>query len=202
MIISDIIDAILEWMTPLEIFATIFTLICVWLTVKRNIWCWPMGIIGVSAYFFVFFENQLYADAGLQIIFLIQSIYGWYFWVYGKNEDIENVPIRRLKLTEQILTLSFCVILIFTIGWLSATFTDTDVAYLDAMVASISLIANLLLARKIVDNWSLWMFVDVVYVGLFIYKELYLTAGLYVVFFFMATTGLIQWRKEWLAQEA
>ncbi|MCR9287667.1 MAG: nicotinamide riboside transporter PnuC [Bacteroidetes bacterium] len=202
MIISDIIDAILEWMTPLEIFATIFTLICVWLTVKRNIWCWPMGIIGVSAYFFVFFENQLYADAGLQIIFLIQSIYGWYFWVYGKNEDIENVPIRRLKLTEQILTLSFCVILIFTIGWLSATFTDTDVAYLDAMVASISLIANLLLARKIIDNWPLWMFVDVVYVGLFIYKELYLTAGLYVVFFFMATTGLIQWRKEWLAQEA
>jgi nicotinamide mononucleotide transporter len=202
MIISDIIDAILEWMTPLEIFATIFTLICVWLTVKRNIWCWPMGIIGVSAYFFVFFENQLYADAGLQIIFLIQSIYGWYFWVYGKNEDIENVPIRRLKLTEQILTLSFCVILIFTIGWLSATFTDTDVAYLDAMVASISLIANLLLARKIIDNWPLWIFVDVVYVGLFIYKELYLTAGLYVVFFFMATTGLIQWRKEWLAQEA
>jgi nicotinamide mononucleotide transporter len=92
--------------------------------------------------------------------------------------------------------------LTFTVGWLSSTFTDTDVAYLDALVASISLIANLLLARKVIDNWPLWMFVDVFYVGLFIYKELYLTAGLYVVFFFMATTGLIQWRKEWLAQEA
>lgn len=202
MIISDIIDAILTWMTPLEIFATIFTLTCVWLTVKRNIWCWPMGIIGVSAYFFVFIQNKLYADAGLQVIFLLQSIYGWYFWVYGKNEDIENVPIRRLTSKEQMITLLLIIVLVFTIGWLSATFTDTDVAYLDAMVASISLIANLLLARKIIDNWPLWMFVDVFYVGLFIYKELYLTAGLYVVFFFMATTGLIQWRKEWLAQEA
>lgn len=199
---SDIISAILEWMTPLEIFATIFTLLCVWFTVKRNILCWPFGIIGVSAYFFVFYQSKLYADAGLQVIFLIQSIYGWYFWAYGKTEDIEHVPIRRLTLKEQMITLLLTAALIFLIGWLSATFTDTDVAYLDAMVASISLIANLLLARKIIDNWPLWMFVDVVYVGLFIYKELYLTAGLYVVFFFMATTGLIQWRKEWLAQKA
>jgi nicotinamide mononucleotide transporter len=199
---SDIISVILEWMTPLEIFATIFTLLCVWFTVKRNIWCWPFGIVGVSAYFFVFYQNKLYADAGLQIVFLIQSIYGWYFWVYGKAEDIDNVPIRKLLPKEQLLTLLTIGVLTFTVGWLSSTFTDTDVAYLDALVASISLIANLLLARKVIDNWPLWMFVDVFYVGLFIYKELYLTAGLYVVFFFMATTGLIQWRKEWLAQEA
>ena len=198
----DLISAILEWMTPLEIFATFFTLICVWFTVKRNILCWPFGIIGVSAYFFVFYQNKLYADAGLQIIFLIQSIYGWYFWIYGKEEDIKNVPIRKLNLHEQMIMYISILILTFIVGWLSITFTDTDVAYLDALVASTSLIANLLLARKIIDNWPLWIFVDVIYVGLFIYKELYLTAGLYVIFFFMATTGLIQWRREWKAQKA
>lgn len=187
-------------MTPLEIFATFFTLICVWLTVKRNVWCWPMGIIGVSAYFFVFIQNQLYADAGLQILFLAQSIYGWYFWIYGKKETEDHVPVRRLTPREMLWTGVIILGLIGLVGFLSKTFTNTDVAYLDATVASISLVANLLLARKIIDNWVLWIFVDVIYVGLFLYKELYLTAGLYVVFFFMSVSGLIQWRKAWLAE--
>ena len=77
-------------MSYLEVFATVFTLICVWLTVKRSIWCWPAGIIGVSAYFFVFYQSKLYADMGLQVIFLAQSIYGWYFWLHGKEEDKEE----------------------------------------------------------------------------------------------------------------
>ncbi len=188
-------------MSYLEVFATVFTLICVWLTVKRSIWCWPAGIIGVSAYFFVFYDSKLYADMGLQIIFLAQSIYGWYFWVHGKEEDHDNVPIRLLNLKERLLALALIAALILTIGTLTARYTDTDVAYLDAMVASISLVANLLLARKILDNWVLWIFVDVVYVGLFYYKELYLTSALYLVFFFMATAGFIQWRKEWRLQE-
>lgn len=138
---------------------------------------------------------------GLQVIYLGQSIYGWYFWLYGKKEDLDNVPIRRLSLKEIGLASISILAMIAIIGYLSATFTDTDVAYLDASVASISLVANMLLARKIIDNWVLWIFVDVVYVGLFIYKGLYLSAGLYAVFFFMAISGLIHWRKEWLKQK-
>ena len=188
-------------MSILEIVAVFFTLICVALTVVRNVWCWPMGIIGVSAYFFLFYENKLYADMGLQVIYLLQSIYGWYFWIYGKKEDLEEVPIRRLDKKEIGLALISILAMILLIGYLSSTFTDTDVAYLDASVASISLVANMLLARKIIDNWVLWIFVDVVYVGLFIYKDLYLSAGLYVLFFFMATAGLIRWRREWIKQK-
>lgn len=139
---------------------------------------------------------------GLQVIFLVQSIYGWYFWLHGKEEDHNQVPIRLLNTRERLLTGGLAALLIITIGSLTAHFTDTDVAYLDATVASISLIANLLLARKILDNWALWIFVDVIYVGLFFYKELYLTSALYLVFFFMATAGLMQWRKEWQLQKA
>lgn len=139
---------------------------------------------------------------GLQVIFLIQSIYGWYFWLHGKKEDHEEVPIRLLNNKERVLTGIMLLLLITSIGFFTATFTDTDVAYLDASVASISLIANLLLARKILDNWVLWIFVDAVYVGLFYYKELYLTSALYLVFFFLATAGFLQWRKEWRLQKA
>jgi nicotinamide mononucleotide transporter len=189
-------------MSYLEIFATLFTLICVWLTVRRSIWCWPTGIIGVSAYFFVFFQNQLYADMGLQVIFLVQNIYGWYYWLHGKDGNEHDVPIRLLHPQERWWTALSIAGLAAIIGTFTHTFTNTDVAYLDATVASISLVANLLLARKVLDNWVLWILVDVVYVGLFYYKELYLTAGLYLVFFFMATSGFLQWRKEWQLQKA
>lgn len=187
-------------MSTLEIIAVIFTLICVALTVVRNVWCWPIGIIGVSAYFFLFYQNKLYADMGLQVIYFAQGVYGWYFWIYGKNADAAEVPIRRLSRNEILTGVIVIGLLIMTIGFISSTFTDTDVAYLDATVASVSLVANMLLARKIIDNWVLWIGVDVVYVFLFTYKGLYLSAGLYAVFFFMAIAGLIGWRKKWLQQ--
>jgi len=188
--------------TPLEFFAMIFSLVCVWLTVKQNIWCWPTAIVGVTAYFFVFYENKLYADMTLQVVFLLQSIYGWYFWLHGKRGDEGEVPIRRLTRKEWALTGAIVLASVLVFGHLSDTFTDTDVAYLDATVASVSLVANILLARKILDNWIMWIAIDAVYVGLFLYKGLHLTALLYLVFFFMAMAGFIQWQKEWKLQKA
>ncbi len=191
----------MENLSTLEIFAVVFTLICVALTVVRSVWCWPMGMIGVSAYFFLFYKNQLYADMGLQVVYFIQSAYGWYFWLYGKKEDDDKVPIRRLEVRELVVASLSIVLLITVIGFISDRYTDTDVAYIDATVASVSLVANLLLARKVLDNWVLWIAVDVIYVLLFTYKELYLSAGLYVVFFFMSIAGLIGWRRKWLKQK-
>jgi nicotinamide mononucleotide transporter len=189
-------------LSTLEIIAVIFTLVCVALTVIRNVWCWPIGIIGVTAYFFLFFQTKLYADMGLQVIYFAQGVYGWYFWLYGKKADDEEVPIRRLSRNEILTGFAAIGCLIIAIGFLTSTFTDTDVAYLDATVASVSLVANMLLARKIIDNWVLWITVDVVYVFLFAYKGLYLSSGLYALFFFMAIAGLIGWRKKWLQQKA
>lgn len=189
-------------MSWLEITGALFSGICVWLAVIRNIWAWPTAIIASVLTFILFYQSKLYADMGLQVVFLVQSVYGWYFWLFGKKEDTEQVPIRVLSFSERGLVLLSSLGLIGVVGWLSATYTDTDVAYLDALVASVSLIANFLLARKILDNWIMWIFVDVIYVGLFYYKELYIYMVLYLAFLFMASSGFIQWRKQWRLQAA
>ncbi len=189
-------------MTTIELIASVFLLVCVWLSAKRNIWTWPTGIIGVSIFFYICYASQLYADMWLQIVFLAQSVYGWYFWINGTSKDQGNVPIRKLNLREQTLGLTALTFLIILVGYLSDQYTDTDVPYLDAMVASISLIANILLARKVIDNWVLWIIADVFYIGLFYYKELYVTSGLYVIFLVISISGLLQWQKEWRLQEA
>ncbi len=189
-------------MTIYEWIASGFLLACVLLSVLRNIWTWPMGIIGVSIFFYICYESKLYADMWLQVVFLIQSIYGWYYWLNGRKDDEVQVPIKKLSLREQLLNLLLITVLILLIGYISDRFSDTDVPYLDATVASISLIANILLARKVLDNWVLWIIADIMYIGLFYYKELYVTSGLYVIFLVMASSGLITWRKEWKLQEA
>ena len=188
-------------MTAIELISSIFLLACVWLSAKRNIWTWPLGIIGVSIFFYICYESKLYADMWLQVVFLLQSIYGWYFWLNGKKEDEVNVPIRKLKPIEQFFTVASIFILFGTIGYLSDHYTDTNVPYIDAIVASISLVANILLARKIIDNWVLWIIADIMYIGLFYYKELYVISILYIIFLVIATSGLLQWRKEWRLQE-
>ncbi len=205
-------------MTLIELISSVFLLACVILSAVRNIWTWPIGIIGVSIFFYICYESKLYADMWLQVVFLVQSIYGWYFWIYGTDKNAVHsvnemgevldtplkkveVPIRKLDLKESIIALVSILILIVIVGYLSETYTDTDVPYLDATVASMSLVANVLLARKVIDNWVLWIIADVMYVGLFYYKELYIVSGLYVIFLVIATMGFLEWRKEWRLQE-
>jgi nicotinamide mononucleotide transporter len=189
-------------MTEIELIASFFLLICVWLSARRNIWTWPTGIIGVGIFFYICFESQLYADMWLQVVFLAQSIYGWHFWIYGTSADQDHVPIRKLDLREQGIGFLAIITLIILVGYLSNQYTDTDVPYLDATVASMSLIANILLARKVIDNWILWIVADVMYIGLFYYKGLYVTSALYIIFLGIATSGLLQWQKEWRLQQA
>lgn len=193
---------LIKTMTTVELIASVFLLACVILSARQNIWTWPLGIIGVSIFFYICYESLLYADMGLQVIFLIQSIYGWYFWVHGKPEDEGDVPIRKLQFKEQLIAGLVILGLIGVIGYASDVYTETDVPYLDAMVASISLVANILLARKVLDNWTLWIIADIFYIGLFYYKGLYVTSGLYVIFLGIAISGLLQWQKEWRLQGA
>lgn len=189
-------------MSWIEIVANLFCLICVALTVKKNIWCWPMGIIGVSAYFVLFYQNKLYGDMGLQVVFLVQSIYGWWYWLYGKKEQEELVPIRTLTTKERGFLLGAILLIWGTLYWLLNTYTDADVAHVDSFVTTLSLIANMLLARKVLENWILWIIADVIFVGLFFYKGLYLSAATYFIFLILASRGWIEWRRDWRLQEA
>ncbi len=180
----------------LEVFGFITGIAGVYLTAKQKIWCWPIAIINVSIYFFIFFDAKLYADMGLQAFYFASSFYGWYYWLYGKKDSTTaSVPVT--KSSYKLLFISILVILISTItlGKLLSTYTVASLPYLDSFCTAVCLVAQFLQARKKIENWLLWIAVDSLYVGLFIYKQLYTTAVLYTLFVALAVLGYYQWKK-------
>ena len=190
--------AVTDWLKSqslLEISGVISGILCVYLAARNNIWSWPFAIISVSIYIIIFFETKLYADAGLQVYFLITNIYGWYFWS-RKSEKDDKVPVSFAS--GKSIFLSLIAILIFTL--LLGTFlykgTDASFPYIDSFCTACSLVAQLFLARKIIENWLIWIFVDIIYVGVYLMKDLHLTAGMYALYVLIATMGYISWKKE------
>lgn len=168
---------------------------CVYLAAKQHIWNWPVGIISVAAYVIVFFKSQLYGDAGLQVYFLVTGIYGWYFWI--RKKERKEKPVVSLRSQELIWILVATVVLSLLLGLFLKTFTPTNVPYIDGFCTAISFIAQILMTRKVLQNWALWIFVDICYVPLYVYKNLYVTAILYVILLVLATLGHLDWQKEY-----
>lgn len=183
----------------LEWVGTISGFICIYLAAKENIWNWPVSIISVVAYSFVFYEHQLYGDTGLQLYFLATAFYGWYFWLRKKKAD--NKPIVRLTGRQWLLTGAAIVLLTFLLSFYLKKYTDTDVPYADAFCTAMSFTAQLLMTRKILQNWILWIIVDICYVPLYFHKHLALTAVLYFVLIILAFTGYLDWKKTYREQQ-
>jgi nicotinamide mononucleotide transporter len=180
-------------MTLVEAIATFFGLICVWLTVKQNILCWPTGIVQVTLYIFVFYDARLYSDMILHIIYVIINVYGWYHWLYGNKEKEElNVSLVGKWIW---MWLIICVLGTLAWGYVMATYTNAALPYFDSFITAASLIAQWLMARKIVESWWFWIVVDIVAVGVYFVKGLYITTGLYAVFLVMATMGYFEWQR-------
>lgn len=188
-------------MSTIEILAVAFGAISVYLTVKQNIWCWPTGIINVLLFMVMFFEARLYGESVLQVMFLVLSVYGWLNWARKKESSAEHlVKVSFISPVLQVATLVTIVALSASTGYLLSNYTDADLPYLDAAITVMSVIAQLLLARKNIESWLLWITVDIISIGVYFYKELYLTSGLYVLFLGLATTGLITWVKDYRNQ--
>jgi len=181
-------------MSVIEIIAVVFSLACTWLAVKKHILNWPMGIIAVVAYMLLFYRERLYADMMLQLIFMEQGFYGWYNWIHKK--EAEEQDVGTLSLTEKI-TYSF-VIVVFSIIWcyFLINYTNASSPIVDSFVSTTSLVANWLMAKKKIENWILWILADAIYIGLFWYKELYLSSFIYSVFLLLAIKGYIDWNKK------
>jgi nicotinamide mononucleotide transporter len=154
-----------------------------------------VAIISVVAYTIVFFKSQLYGDAGLQVYFLGTSIYGWYFWI--KKKERNEKPVTSLSLKEYGLVLVIILVLSLLLGLFLKRFTPTNVPYIDGFCTAISFVAQILMTRKVLQNWALWIFVDICYVPLYIYKNLYVTALLYVILLVLAWLGHRDWAKEY-----
>jgi nicotinamide mononucleotide transporter len=177
-----------------ELTAFVTGLFCVYLAAKNVIWNWPLAIISVTISAVVFYEKHLFADTGLQMYFLAMNIYGWYHW--SKRSPADNlVPVVNIS-GRQILfsILSITVVTVFLGSVLK--YTTASYPYLDSFCAACSVVAQLLLARKILENWLIWVFVNTIYVGIYLFKDLHLFAIMYAIYIPIAVLGYVDWKKE------
>jgi nicotinamide mononucleotide transporter len=186
--------------SPLELFAAIVGAVSVWLSVRQNILSWPTAIVNVVLYAIVFYQAKLYADMGLQVIYAILSVYGWYEWLYG-GEGRTELHVTRTSPRLAALLAGISLAGAAVLGTLLRHTTDAALPYMDSFLSSTSLVAQWMMTRKKLENWLLWIGLDILYVGMFIFKGLYLTAGLYAVFLALAVRGYLDWRRS-LAETA
>lgn len=179
----------------LEWFGVFTGLLCVWLAAKNNIWNWPFAIASVAIYIFIFFESKLYADMGLQVYLLAMNIYGWYYWSKQRENPGQERPIARITKTE--IMLSFIGVAVFTLGLglLLHKNTDASFPFVDSFCTATSIIAQVFLARRVLENWLIWIFVDIIYVIVYFSKDLYATGLMYAIYMAIALMGYIDWRK-------
>jgi nicotinamide mononucleotide transporter len=180
--------------TPLELVSFVLSVITVALNIRQNHWAWLFAIISSAAYGVVFFDARLYGDMGLQLVFIVVSIWGWYQWLHG-GANKEILPVTNLNARGWAYALVAWAIGFALLATFLARFTNTDVPHIDGFLTAGSLVGQVLLSRKKVENWHVWLAVDVLYVGLYVFKGLMLTAILYALFCVMAGVGLLAWRK-------
>lgn len=180
--------------TPLELLSFVLSVVTVWLNIRQNHWAWLFAILSSGLYGGVFFDAKLYGDMGLQLVFITVSVWGWYQWLHG-DDTHERLPVTQLTAGGRALAVLAWLGAFAVLAWFLRSFTDTDVPFADGFLTAGSLVGQVLLSRKRLENWHVWIAVDVLYVGLYLHKGLLLTAVLYAMFVVMAAIGLRAWRR-------
>ena len=187
----------------LEIAGTIVGIIYLWLEYKASIYLWIASIIMPAVYLIVYYQAGLYADFGINIYYLAVAIYGWWVWKYGSIQA-DGQPRTELPITHlphhKLLPLGLLFLSTFLlIAFVLIHFTDSNVPWLDSFTTALSIIGMWLLARKYLEQWWVWIAVDVVSAGLYLYKGLYFTASLYALYSLIAVFGYYKWKKTMLS---
>lgn len=190
----------LEWLagfagaSPLEWTATIAGFLCVYLVIKRSIWCFFFGLIQVTIYAWIFFEVKLYSDMILHIFYVGFQIYGWLIW--SRSQDQEgHVVVLQGNIKEYSLWVLIVLISTYALGSIMLYNTDASFPYADAFTTCASLVAQWLLSHKKLFNWAFWIVVDLVAIVIYWQKELFPTSALYFCFLIMAIIGQYLWWK-------
>lgn len=186
---------------PLETAAAATGVACVWLAARNAVWNFPVAIVSSGLYLLVFAQARLYSDAGLQLAFVALNGYGWWQW-RGRGPATAALPITGTGVGLGGALLAAGGLYAAGAGYLFAHYTDAALPYYDSATTAVSLAAQYLLARRKIENWLLWLGVDVVYVGMYWHRGLALTSGLYAVFLGLAAYGYRQWRREQAAHRA
>ncbi len=192
LILGKVTDQLtLDW---LEVIGFITGLVDVWLAVKNNHWNWPVGNMQSAAYLLLFFNARLYANSFLQLIFIVLGFWGWYQWLRGGEKAAHHEMIHTSR-NEAIFLIVLTPIATFLV-MVFVTAINGVAPFWDTFTTVISLIATYMLAKRQIENWLLWIAVDVIYIVLFLSTGFYLTTALYVLFLLMSSRGYWEWRKQ------
>lgn len=202
---DSLLLALAPWLTPaftlwgspvtwIEIVAfglSIWMVVC---NMRVNALAWPLAILASLLYALLFAQYKLYGEASLQLFFVVVAGWGWWQWLRGRSPDGGSLRVRRMSTRLRWVALGATLLAWPLLGWLLDHATDSDVPYLDAWPTAASVTGQVLLGRKLIENWPVWIAVNLVSIGLFAYKGLWLTVILYAVFAAMAVAGWQAWR--------
>lgn len=188
-----------ETLKTLEWLAAGLGMINIALLIFRSQWNFAFAIASVSLYVFIFLESRLYAESGLQVFFILANVWGWIVWrrSLGKAEDDSRIEVRWLDWRSRVVWLTVTAALSLNLGWLMHKYTNAAMPFADSAIAGASVAAQILLGYRRIENWVLWIGIDVAAVLLYINRGLYPTAGLYGGMLVMSLFGL----KEWIAAD-
>ena len=181
-------------LNAIEVFGALFGIICVVLTAKENIWCWPTGIISVVLYGFFYYQQTLYASMYLQGVFLIFCIHGWYHWLYG-GENKTQLKITKTKKRHILTIIDITFAMFIPMGIFFDIKSNDELPYLDSLLAALSISAQWMMNNKLAENWILWISVDIIYTIMHFQRQNYPSFFMYGIFVIFATMGYYLWIK-------
>jgi nicotinamide mononucleotide transporter len=168
--------------------------LCVWLLIRQNIWNWPVGIANNIFYIVIFFNSGLYADMSVQFVYIAVAIYGWWNWLHG-GVDRAELRVARTSAAGLLGYAALAAVGTAVLYWVLHRFTPSTVPFMDGLTSALFLTAQYMMSRKLIENWWFWIVGDVLVIGLYIYKHLYLTSALYVIFLAMCVAALVEWER-------
>lgn len=192
-------ELVIKWLSGnyIELLGAILGIAYIFFSIRQSILTWPVGLLTSILYVWVFFVSKLYADMGLQMYYVAISIYGWYEWLFGNSTNhAEPIKVSRISIKMGLILSVISLFLFFLIWLILKNFTDSPVPMADSLATSLSIVATWMLARKILEHWLVWIFVDAFSVGLFWYKDLMPTVILFIVYTVMAYIGYREWKQE------
>jgi nicotinamide mononucleotide transporter len=188
------------WENKIELLGALLGLLYIFFSIKQHILTSPTGLFTSVLYIVVFFQSGFYADMGLQVYYVFISIYGWYFWLKGGKKNSvghqKKLPARKTPKNLLIHLLLATIIIYSGILFILLNYTNSTVPYMDSLTTALSITATWMLAKKYIEHWIIWIFVDIFSAGLYVYKELWPTVILFLVYTVMAVLGYLEWKKD------
>lgn len=196
---------VLTAMSPLEASAVAFGLAYLVLAIRQNILCWPAALISVLLSLVLFFEARLYSESALQLFYAAMALYGWYQWRFGGGgaaDETVELPVSVWPLKRHAIAIAVSLVATVAIGWVLAHKTRAAFPYLDTFTSVSAIVTTYMVAKKILENWLYWIVLDSLSVYLYVARNLYLYAALFVVYVVLAVLGWLRWRRDWREQAA